>query len=167
MNWDLITDIILAAAIAVLGVFAFLGLYQWIIRGSLKKVDRSLLAMFPPLATMLFVYIFFDKVWIINVRPDGTGKPSFPSSHVMAVATIFLLVALALPRYIKSQKLRIALYAVMAILTLLVSIGRIAANKHWPIDVIFGLIFALAFAGLYYYIVKKRSKHEQHLHKNH
>ena len=159
MHWDFITDIVLVAAIAVLGVFAFLGLYQWIIRGSLKKVDRNLLAFAPVLAVMLAVYLFFDHVLIITTRPDGSGKPSFPSSHVMAVATIFAFVALNLPRYVKNQKLRITLYALMAILTLIVAAGRIIAGKHWPIDVLFGLIFAGLFTALYRFIIKRKEPH--------
>lgn len=155
MNWDKATDIILIAAIAVLGLFAMLGLYQWITRKSLKKVDRPLVKMLVPLILMAATYFIFDKILIWSTSPDGSGKPSFPSSHVMAVATIFALVALNLPRYIRSKPLRGILYFVMATLIILVAVGRVLADKHWPSDVAGALIFAAIFTIIYYVIARK------------
>ena len=102
MQWSKITDIILVTAFAVLAVFAILGFYQWIKRKSIKKVDQPLLAMLAPLSLMAIAYIIFDKFLVLNTRPNGSGEPSFPSTHTMVVATIFLLTALILPKYIKS-----------------------------------------------------------------
>ncbi|MBQ6375591.1 phosphatase PAP2 family protein [Candidatus Saccharibacteria bacterium] len=167
MQWDKVTDIILATALAVLAVFAGLGLYQWIARKSLKNVDLHLKAFIPPLALMTLTYIIFDKFIILSLRPDGSGEPSFPSTHSMVVTTIFLIVMLALPRYVKQKPLRITLDIVMTILIILVSIGRIAAGKHWPTDVVCGLVFAAIFAGIYYLLVKKGSSNAKHLHENH
>ena len=109
MQWEKITDIILIAALALLGVFAILGLTEWIRRKSLKKVDRELLAMLPSLVLMAATYFIFDKLLILNTRPNGSGEPSFPSSHTMATTTIFLMAIIALPKYVKNQPLRIQL----------------------------------------------------------
>lgn len=166
MNWDKATDIILYAAIAVLVVFAGIGLYQWITRKSLKKVDQNLLAMLVPLALMAVVYVVFDKFLPLNYRPDGSGEPSFPSTHAMVVATIFAIVAINLKKYIKSKSLRVVLYILMLALTATVSAGRVLANKHWTSDVIAGLIFAAIFTIIYYLIIR-RTKNAQHLHENH
>ena len=166
MNWDKITNIILIAALAVLAVFAMLGLYQWITRKSIKKVDKNLLAMFIPLILMVIVFVIFEKVLILNTRPDGSGEPSFPSTHTMVSATIFALAALNLKNYIKSKPLRITLYIIMAILTILVPVGRVLANKHWISDVVAGLVFAVIFAAIYYLIIR-RAKNAKHLHENH
>lgn len=167
MQWEKITDIILITALAVLGVFAVLGLVEWIKRKSLKKVDRELLAMIPPLVLMAATYFIFDHIFILNTRPNGSGEPSFPSSHTMATATIFLMTMLALKKYIKNKSLRIFLDVVMLILIVLVSVGRVAANMHWTSDVIGGLIFSLIFVAIYYLLtkpkkdrVKKESKDE-------
>lgn len=154
MKWDLITNIILAAAIAVLVVFAMIGLCQWIKRKSLKKVDKPLLAMFVPLILMALTYVVFDKFLILNTRPDGSGEPSFPSTHTMVTATIFACVALALPKYIKNKPLRIILCLIMFALTALVAVGRVLANKHWASDVVAGLIFATIFTIIYYLIIR-------------
>lgn len=165
MNWDLITNIILASSLAVLAIFAILGLYQWITRKSLKKVDKNLLAFLVPLVLIVIVYIVFDKLWVLNTRPDGSGEPSFPSTHTMLTATIFAITAINLKTYIKNKPLRIFLCVIMATLTILIAIGRVLANKHWTSDVIAGLIFAALFTAIYYLILR-RINHAKHLHEN-
>ena len=160
MQWEQITDIILFTSFAVLGVFALLGLYQWITRKSLKKVDRKLLAFVPTLAIMTVVYFIFNKIWIISTRPDGSGESSFPSTHAMVVATIFFCTMLALPKYVKSKPLRITLDIIMVALISLVATGRVLANKHWPMDVICGLVFAVVLSCIYQFIAKKPKSKE-------
>lgn len=159
MQWPKITDIILIASIAVLGVFAILALCQWIQRKSLKKVDKPLLAMLVPLILMAATYFIFDKFLILNTRPNGSGEPSFPSTHTMVVATIFFCVVLILPRYIKSKAAYIILDILILILLILVCIGRVAANMHWVSDVIGGLAFAAIFTAIYYLIIRRSKKH--------
>lgn len=158
MNWDKATDIILIANIASLAVFAIFGLCQWIKRKSIKKVDKELIFMLVPLILMAIVYFVFDKFLIWNTRPDGSGEPSFPSTHVMVVATIFLLIALVLPRYIKSKAACALLDLMMLIFIVLTCVGRVLANKHWTSDVIGALIFSVIFALIYYLIAIWRRK---------
>ncbi len=160
MDWEKITDIILYSSIAVLGVFVILGLYQWISRKSIKKVDRKILAMIPPLILMAITYVVFDKFIVLATRPNGSGESSFPSTHVMVVATIFFMTIIALPKYLKSKSLCTFLDLVMSALICLVAYGRVEANMHWPTDVIFGVVFAAVFATIYYLLSKKRKKKE-------
>lgn len=158
MQWSKITDIILVASIAVLGVFAVLGFCQLVRRKSLKKVDKPLLAMLIPLVLMAITYFIFDKFLVLNIRPNGSGEPSFPSTHTMVVATIFLLTAIILPNYIKSKTTRVIMDIVMLLFIALVSVGRVLANMHWVSDVVGGLIFAVIFATIYY-LTLRRVKH--------
>ena len=168
MQWELITNIILISSIITVGVFAILGLYQWITRKSITKVDRELRWLPLPLALMVIVYFLFDKIFILNTRPDGSGEPSFPSTHVMVVATIFFIITLILPHYVKNKTLRIVLEILMVILISLTCTGRVLANKHWASDVIGALIFAFAFSEIYYLIIKRSKKHaKKHLQPNH
>ena len=166
MQWDLITNIILVAAIAILGLFVCLGLYQWISRKSFKKIDPELRWAIIPIALMAITYFVFDHILIWNTRPDGSGEPSFPSSHVMLVTTTFFLTAAILPKYVKSQATRIIIYILMLILLILVCVGRVLANKHWISDVEGALIFSLIFAAIYILILRRTTKNAQHLHKN-
>lgn len=162
MQWETATDVILIAAIAVLGVFGLLGLIEWISRKSLKKVDKELTGMIVPMLLMAVTYFIFDKFLILNTRPNGSGEPSFPSSHTMVVATIFFCVMLALPKYIKNKPLRIFLDIVMLALIALTATGRVLGNMHWLSDVLGGLGFAIIFALIYYFIknITKRSQNE-------
>lgn len=168
MQWGIATDIIVASAILVLAVFAVLGLYQWITRKSIKKVDKYLLWMPLPLAIMAVVYFVFEKLIVLSVRPNGSGEPSFPSTHVMITATILFITILIIPKYVEKKALRIVLEIIMIIMIVLVCIGRVLANMHWPTDVIGGVAFAFVFAEIYYLVIKnslkKGDKNAKHLH---
>ena len=166
MQWDKITNIILIASFAVLLVFVILAITQWVQRKSLKKVDKELLWFPLPLALMAITYVVFDKFLICNTRPDGSGEASFPSTHVMVVATIFFLVAIILPKYIKSKIACAVLYILMLTFVILVSVGRVLANKHWVSDVLGALAFALIFA-LVYYLIIRRYKNAKCIHSDH
>jgi undecaprenyl-diphosphatase len=95
-------------------------------------------------------------------RPDGSGEPSFPSTHVMVVSTIFFCVSAALPKYIKSKVALFLIYLVMFVLASLVATGRIVSGKHSCIDVIGAAIFAFIFYEIYYYCIHhNKSKKEK------
>ncbi|MBR3157194.1 phosphatase PAP2 family protein [Candidatus Saccharibacteria bacterium] len=158
MNWNLITNIIIVLAIVILGLFVLLGLFQWYKRKSLKKVDKELLYLPLPFALLGIVYLVFEKFIILNTRPNGSGEPSFPSTHTMVAATIFFLAIIILPKYIKNQKLVLILDAIMIVLTILIAIGRVLANMHWVVDVIGGLAFALIFTWVYYYALNRKTQ---------
>ncbi len=160
MEWEKTTDVILIASIAIFSIFVWLGLYQWIKRKSFMKIDKNLLWAILPFLLMVITYFLFDKVFVLNTRPNGSGEPSFPSTHTMVVATIFFIVALNLKKYIANIYIRIFLYIVMAALIALVSVGRVLANMHWVSDVLGGLGFAAIFAAIYYFVTKQRIKNE-------
>lgn len=155
MEWEKATDIVLVASIAMLAIFFILGICQWITRKSLKKVDKQLLFAPIPLILMAIVYFVFDKFLILNTRPNGSGESSFPSTHVMVVATIFLMVCIALPKYIRSKVAIAMIDVAMLALLSVVCTGRIVSNMHWLSDVIGGLAFAAIFAEIYYLCIKK------------
>lgn len=158
MQWELITNISLIASLITLGLFVIMGLYQWITRKSIKKVDKWLLWMPLPLALMVITYFIFE-IFPVNFRPDGSGESSFPSTHVMVVATIFFLALMNLPKYVKSKPLEIILEIIMIALIGVTCTGRVLANMHWITDVIGGLAFAFIFTEIYYYCIKhKKSK---------
>ena len=168
MEWTKITDIILIASIVILGLFAILGLIQWITRKSLFKVDKQILWMILPMALMAIVYLVCDKILtpdkfsFMPTRPDGSGEPSFPSTHVMVVTTIFFCVSADLSKYIKSKPVLIILDIVMFALASLVATGRILSNKHSYVDVIGAVVFAFIFYEIYYFCIHhKKSKKEE------
>lgn len=161
MQWDLITNIILISSLLTLATFAIVALVQWTNRKSFMKIDRVLRWIPLPLALMTIVYFIFDKLIILNTRPDGSGEPSFPSTHVMVVTTIFFIVITILPKYIHSKVARVILDILMAILISLTCTGRVLANMHWPIDVFGGVAFAIIFTEIYYIVAKTKKKEKK------
>lgn len=159
MHWDTITDIILIAALATGALFGVLGLKEWLTRKKFTQIDPELRWALVPISLMAIIYFVFDHLLIWNTRPDGSGEPSFPSSHVMCVATLFALTALILPRYIKNRPARVAIDITMLILTILTAVGRVLADKHWASDVAGALVFSAIFAVIYYIIIRRSIHH--------
>lgn len=166
MEWDKITDIILITALVILGIFACLGLFQLITRRSLKKVDKQILWLIVPTLLMVAVWFLCDKIlptFIPNypTRPDGSGEPSFPSTHVMFVTTIFFCISAALPKYTKSKTAIFCMDMVMFILASLVATGRVLANKHSVFDVIGAVIFSFMFYEIYYALIRRKKTQKE------
>lgn len=165
--WEIITNIILAISILTIAIFLIMGLCQWIKRGGIEKIDKDIAWMFLPLVLMAITYFIFDKLIILATRPNGSGEPSFPSTHVMVVATIFFIVTIILPHYIKNKTIRIILELLMFACISLTCTGRILADLHSLGDVLGGLVFAFIFSEIYYQIIKRSRKNAKRLHKNH
>ena len=155
MTWELITNIVLIISLITLGIFAVLGLCQWISRKSFKKIDKQIRWMPIPLLLVVITYLIFDKLWILSTRPNGSGEPSFPSTHVLIVTTIFFIVTIILPKYIKNRVARIILEILMVVGIALTCTGRVLANLHWPLDVIGAIIFAFIYSEIYVQLIKK------------
>ena len=158
MDWNKATDIMVYAALATAGIFATVALCQLIKRKSFKKVDKTLWLFLVPLSLMVITYFLFDHVFIWNVRPDGSGEPSFPSTHTMITATIFFCAAVALPKYIKQKSLIAFLDLIMLAFVVLVPVGRVIANKHWISDCLGAIAFSAIFALFYLILVKVFTK---------
>ena len=163
MNWDKATDLMVYSALATVAVLGVMGAYQWITRKSFKKIDKPLVALLVPLVLVVATWFIFDYIFVLNTRPDGTGEPSFPSTHTMITATTFFCIAILLPRYVKQKSLIALIDVIMLTFVVLVPIGRVIANKHWISDVVGGLIFSVIYAGAYYLTLRlltKGAKHE-------
>ena len=164
--WELISNISLVLAILTFGAFGALGLYQWIKRKDFAKIDYEIVWMLVPTVLMAATYLIFDHLIILSPRPNGSGEPSFPSTHVMVVATIFFVTTIILPHYIKNRTTRIVLEVLMVIAISLTCTGRILSDMHSLGDVIGGLVFAFIFSEIYYQIIKRSKKNAKRLHKN-
>lgn len=163
-NWGSVTNILLVAVFAILGLFGIIGLVQWIKRKSLKKVDPELLWMLPSLVLMAVIYVIFEKFIVIHTRPimiGGVAESSFPSTHVMIAATILLMVMRALPRYISSRARRIVIDVCLTSVIVVMAAGRVLAGMHWMSDVLGGLVFGAVLMAVYVIILKlTKEKHE-------
>lgn len=152
--WYGITDLLGYAAIAVIGVFAVIGVIQFIKRKSFVKVDREILALGALYILIICVYGLFEVVEI-NYRPiimdaaEGL-EASYPSSHTMLVSCVMLTTIMYANRKIASFSLR-AVIDIIAISTAVITvIGRAISGVHWLTDIIAGVILSAAIAALYY-----------------
>lgn len=155
--WSKVTDILIAVVIGVFACFFAMGVYQWIKRKSLKKVDAELLCMIPCSILIAAIYVIFAKFCIVGYRPiliDGVAEPSFPSSHTLVAVTLLGMMLVALPKYIKKRGVRVALGVLMALVALVIGFGRMASGMHWFTDVMGGLIFGVDLVLLYGIILK-------------
>ncbi|MBO5541982.1 MAG: hypothetical protein J5936_00935, partial [Acholeplasmatales bacterium] len=82
-NIDTMTDLLMYVTFTVVVFEACLGLYQLITRKSLFKVDIEIIIFGIALVLMVALWLLFDYVIKINVRPTHKVEGSFPSTHVL------------------------------------------------------------------------------------
>ncbi len=153
--WLIITDLLVGAAIITALGFAILAIIQWAQRRHFLKIDPELRWALVPFALMGVVYLVFEHLIILARRPNGSGEPSFPSTHVMITATVFFLTIIILPKYVKNRRARLILDILMIAAIVLVAIGRVVANMHWVTDVLGGIGFGGIFAVIYHLILQR------------
>jgi len=137
-TWDKVTDLALAAILAVSVFFVILGIVQLIRRKSFKKVDRELKLLAVFYLAIAAVYIIFEKLLIINYRPvlmGGALEASYPSSHALFALAFAGSAIILIKKYFKPKSATIA-SIILILLALIVTVGRLLAGVHWPTDII-------------------------------
>ena len=131
--------------------FALLGLVQWVRRGRLLHVDRSILILGGYYAVVMAVFLFFERC-VINYRPiliDGVLEASYPSSTTMLVLTIMPTAIMQLNDRIKQPALRRIIRSVLAVFTGAMVIGRLFSGVHWFSDIVGGILLSAGLVWLY------------------
>ena len=94
----------------------------------------------------------FGKKIFKEARPDDQNDlTSFPSGHstlAFNAASVFLLCA-------RRKKYRTVFGCLFTLTAILVAVGRVLANRHWPVDVLAGMAIGCLSASLSYLIVGK------------
>ena len=140
-----ISEILGYFALALVGCYALIGLYQLIKRKSLLKVDKEIIALGCFYVLVLGLYFLFDKL-CINYRPvleNGKLEASFPSSHTMLAICVCISAVWINKKLFKSDMTKIfnALLLTVVVCTVF---ARLLAGVHWFTDIVGGIIISSA-----------------------
>lgn len=134
--------------------FAGMGLWQWIRRKSIWRVDPDIwvLGGFYLLTAAMFVLF---EVLAVNYRPillEGVLEVSYPSSTTLLVLTVMPTARLQLQARGKQGTRRtIALLAIDGF-TLCMVAARLLSGVHWFTDIIGGILLAGGLVSLYEWV---------------
>lgn len=147
-------------ATTVVGYFLFLipafflglGIFQWIRRKSLLRVDRDLFLLGGVYAVFAACYFLFEKI-ALNCRPHTPvatlePEPSFPSTHAMLAVVVLGTAMWEITRRIQSRRLCRALCIACRVLMIAMVLFRFLSGVHWLTDILGGVLLgaALVFA---------------------
>ena len=146
-----VTDWLGLVPIAVAFGFAFFGLFQWIKRRHICKVDRSILALGVFYLLVIAAYVIFEYA-VINRRPvliGGYLEASYPSSTTLLVTTVMPTALLQLCGRIRGKTARRCVaFVILAFIAFMV-VGRLVSGVHWLSDIIGGLLLSAGLVMLY------------------
>ena len=146
-----LTDCLSLIPLLLVPEFAILGLTQWIGRKSLLKVDRSILTLGGFYATVLGIYLLFEKC-IVNYRPvliEGKLEASYPSSTTVLVICVMITAAMEFQNRIQNPRKRRWITRMITIFTVLMVIGRLLSGVHWFTDIVGGILLSAGLVMLY------------------
>lgn len=153
-TFDKLSDVFLVLSIALVALFAFIGLVQIIKRKSLFKVDKDIVVFGLFFVLLAFLWIAFDKFLVINYRPiliEGNVEPSYPSTHILVVSFTMISSVSLICKYLKNKKMILGVNIIFAIIISLTFILRLAAGMHWFTDCLGGLLLGISLSYLYIY----------------
>lgn len=136
--------------------FSFLGLFQWIKRKSILKVDFSILTLGGFYILVLAGYLLFEE-FIVNYRPvliNGYLEASYPSSTTLLVLCVMPTAILQFNHRIKNKTLKNLLNTIIVIFMVFMVIGRLISGVHWFTDIVGGILLSGSLVTLYLAINK-------------
>lgn len=153
-----LTDWLGLVPIAAAFGFAMLGLVQLLVRKSIVKVDRSLIALGVFYIAITMAYGLFE-FFPINYRPvliEGQLEASYPSSTTLLVACIMPSSAMQVCERVKNKTFKRLVISAVTAFTAFTVIGRILSGVHWISDIIGGILLSVGLVEMYCFGAYKR-----------
>ncbi len=154
-SWYNITEILGIVPIIIVVFFAGIGAYQLIKRKSILKIDRDILMLGVFYIVVAISYLIFEVV-VINYRPilvDGALEASYPSSHTILAICIIGTAIIQVNKRIHNERIKKCLNFALALLMILIVVGRLLSGVHWFTDIVGGTILSISFVMFYSYTV--------------
>ncbi len=151
-----LTDVLGLVPFCVCIGFGILGLVQWIRRGGILKVDRSLIALGVFYAVTIGLYLFFEIV-PINYRPvliDGALEVSYPSSTTLLVMCVMPTAIIQLCKRLRNRLWKITVTIITSAFIVFMVASRLISGVHWITDIIGGALLSAGLVLMYYYVCK-------------
>ena len=144
-----------AVDLTALGGVPVLSVITVIVLGYLIATNKPKMALLVLVSAAGGTAISFSlKHFFQRARPDlvphevATYTSSFPSSHAMMSAMIYLTLGVLLAQVQHSRRARAYVMTVALLLTLVVGTSRVYLGVHWPTDVLAGWSLGSAWAML-------------------
>ncbi len=151
-SWDGLSDVILYISLGFLVGLAIYVLYQVSNKKNLLKVDKDILFVGCGILIIIFFWILFDKILIINYRPilvKMEAEASFPSTHVMLTTFILLSSGYCITKRESKNLIHTILgYAGFSCLVFICVLGRILSSMHWMTDCLGGFLIGFGLFSL-------------------
>lgn len=153
VNWYFyyITDLMSIIPIFIVIGFAVFGLFQWINRKDIRKVDCDILLLGGFYIVVAAVYLLFETI-VVNYRPvlvDGLLEPSYPSSTTMLVLCVMSTALIQIDsRFGKSVLKKILLFTIVLFIFIMVTF-RLISGVHWFTDIVAGALLSIGLVLLY------------------
>lgn len=153
INWYFyyITDLLSIIPIFIVIGFAVFGLFQWINRKDIRKVDCDILLLGGFYIVVAAVYLLFETI-VVNYRPvlvDGLLEPSYPSSTTILVLCVMSTALIQIDfRFGKSVLKKILLFTIVLFVFIMVTF-RLISGVHWFTDIVAGALLSIGLVLLY------------------
>jgi undecaprenyl-diphosphatase len=160
-TWYTISQFFGYLAIAVCICFACTGAYQLFTgKQGIRSVSRGIWAIGGLYVVLAILYIFFDKVLVINYRPVlGTEtplEPSYPSSHTLLAVCVFLSASDQAARTIERTDVASLISVGCWIAASVTVLSRLLSGMHWATDIFGALILSASL--LFFYLAAAGDK---------
>lgn len=154
VNWGLyyLTDWLGLVPMGICVCFGGMGLFQWIRRGSILRVDRSILALGGFYLSVIGAFLLFE-LFPINYRPvlvDGVLEASYPSSTTLLTMCVLPAAALQLRARCQDGIWKTVVTNLIAAFTAFMVVARMISGVHWLTDIVGGLLLSGGLLFLYW-----------------